>query len=191
MLSVTLSRIINVGLYQIGWFCCVLGAAWGFPMIGSSLALLLIGVHLLLAVSPKAEILLMFCACLLGVAIDSGQQALGVFSLKIEPDWPLWLPPWIFIIWAQFATLFHYGLSWLSGRYLLAAVFGLFGGPLAYWGGVRLGAAAFGENLLFSLIALALVWALVTPLLLWTSRRLGAEEGRYRCFATAACEDQS
>ena len=183
MLSTTQSKIINVVLYQIGWFSCVLGAAWGYPFLGSLLALLLIAIHLLLAEARKAEMKLMICACLLGVVIDSSQQALGVFSFKTDPAWPLWLPLWIFVIWTQFATMFRFALYWLSGRYLLAALFGLLGGPLAYWGGVRLGAAEFGESILFSVITLALVWALVTPLLFWLSARLDSQEGRYRSLS--------
>ncbi|WP_367401609.1 DUF2878 family protein [Geoalkalibacter halelectricus] len=90
------------------------------------------------------------------------------------------MPLWVFIIWAQFATLFHYALFWLRGRYLLGAFCGLLGGPLAYWSGVRLGAADFGAHLLLSLLTLALVWALVTPLLIWLSEKIGGREGYYR-----------
>ncbi len=181
-MSPLLTKLVNVLLYQIGWFCCVLGAAWGYPVSGALCALLLMAVHLLLAESRQAELSLMLCVCLLGVLIDSGQQALGVFTFKTDPDWPLWLPLWIFVIWAQFATLFRYALYWLAGRYLWATFFGLVGGPLAYWGGIRLGAAQFGENLLFSLVSLALVWALVTPFLCWLSARLDNREGGYRNF---------
>jgi len=191
MLSATLSKIINVVLYQIGWFSCVIGAVRGYSVTGSLLALLMMLIHLSLANSRKSELKLMFCVCLLGVMIDSIQQALGVFSFKIEPDWPLWLPLWVFVIWAQFATLFRYALYWLTGRYLLAAAFGLAGGPLAYWGGVRLGAAEFGGNLLYSLVTLALVWALLTPVLFWISARFDSREGRYRRSFAAACEEKS
>lgn len=180
MLPATLSRLINATLYQLGWFCCVLGAAWGAPLTGALLALLLLALHLLLAGERGAELRLMLSACLLGVVIDSSQQALGVLRFTTDAAWPLWLPLWVFVIWAQFATLFRYALSWLSGRYLLAAAFGLFGGPLAYAGGVRLGAARFNDDLAFSLLSLALVWALVTPLLLWLSARIEPRPGRYR-----------
>lgn len=180
MLSPTRSRLLNVGLYQFGWFCCVLGAAWGAPLIGALLALLLLAVHLLLAAERGAELRLMLSACLLGVVVDSSQQALGVFRFTADPAWPLWLPLWVLVIWAQFATLFRYALFWLSGRYLLAAVFGLLGGPLAYGGGVRLGAAQFGDNPALSLLSLTLVWSLVTPLLLWLSARIEPRPGRYR-----------
>ena len=175
-----MSKVINVVLYQLGWFSCIIGAAQGFPIHGAFAALALIVVHLMLAEERKAEILLMVSACLLGILVDSAQQAMGVFTFKSDPSWPHWLPLWVFVIWAQFATLFRYALYRLAGRYLLAAVLGMFGGPLAYWGGGRLGAAQFSDSLLFSLLTLGLVWALVTPLLVWLAARVDPREGRYR-----------
>mgnify|MGYP001827882533 CR=1 FL=1 len=180
MLNPLLTKIVNVTLYQVGWFCCVLGGARGYPVAGALLALLLVGVHLLLTSSRQSEAKLMLAACLLGVIVDSTQQALGLFSFKTDPGWPLWLPLWVFVIWAQFATLFHYALYWLKGRTLLAAIFGLFGGPLAYWAGIRMGAASFGEKPVATIIVLALVWATVTPVLCRLSLYLDGEEGVYR-----------
>lgn len=180
MLPPLATKIVNVALYQVGWFCCVLGGAWGYPVIGGLLALCLAGIHLLLASSRKTEALLMVTACLFGVIVDSTQQALGLFDFKTEPGWPLWLPLWVFVIWAQFATLFHYALYWLKGRYLLAGLFGMIGGPLAYWAGIRMGAASFGENPLAAVIVLALVWATLTPALCRFSVYLDDQEGAYR-----------
>lgn len=179
-MTATASKLLNVALYQLGWCFCVLGAAWGYPLMGAGLALLPLLIHLMLADSPKTEASLMLCACLIGITVDSVQQYLGVLTFKPSPISPLGLPLWIFIIWAQFATMFHYALFWLRGRYLLGALCGLFGGPLAYWGGVRLGAADFGVHVLLSLLSLALVWSLVTPLLIWLSEKIGGTEGLYR-----------
>ena len=174
------TKLINVTLYQAGWFCCVLGAARGFPIAGALAAALLAGIHVLLARSRRTELLLMSAACVLGVTVDTVQQALGVMSFTTHPAWPFWLPLWVFVIWAQFATLLRYALHWLSGRYLLAAALGAIGGPLAYWAGIRLGAAAFGEDPVRSVATLAVVWALVTPSLVWLGDRRGGGEGRYR-----------
>ncbi|MBW2451793.1 MAG: DUF2878 domain-containing protein [Deltaproteobacteria bacterium] len=172
--------LINLSFYQVGWFCCVFGAAWGHPLVGGLLALLLAGLHLCLAVDRRAEICLMTSACLIGVAVDSAQQALGLFAFKTDPSWPLWLPLWVFVIWAQFATLFHFALWWLSKRYLLAAALGMLGGPLAYWAGIRIGAATFGPEPVLSLVVLGLVWACVTPGLLWLSDQTARKRGAYR-----------
>lgn len=174
------TNIINVSLYQAGWFSCVLGAAWDYPISGAIIAVTLTGLHVFLASHPKAELKVMFFACVLGVVVDSIQQAAGVFTFRQAAHWPLWLPLWVFVIWAQFATLFHYALRWLAGRYVLAAIFGFLGGPLAYWSGAKLGAAHFGENLLFSFLSLAITWTVVTPFLVWLSHRAGEGESHYR-----------
>ncbi len=47
---------------------------------------------------------------------------------------------------------------------MLSAFLGAVGGPLAYWAGVRLGAASFGFSLPFSLLVLGMVWAFVLPI---------------------------
>ena len=174
------TKILNLTLYQVGWFCCVLGGAWGHPVAGGLLALLLVTVHLLLTAAPQSEAKLMLCARLIGVIVDSSQQALGLFAFKADPDWPFWLPLWVFVIWAQFATLFRYALYWLRSRYLLAGLFGMIGGPLAYVAGIRMGAASFGENPVVTMIVLALVWATVTPVLCGLSLYLDDREGTYR-----------
>ncbi|MCA1796203.1 MAG: DUF2878 domain-containing protein [Geobacteraceae bacterium] len=184
MLSPILSKVINVALYQIGWFSCLLGAALGFPLPGAFASLGLILLHLLLTDAPRAEVRLLLAACLVGIVVDSLQQAAGLFTFKTDPNWPLWLPLWVFVIWIQFATLLRFALHWLLGRYLLGALFGAIGGPLAYWSGIRMGAATFGENPQLTLLVLALVWALVTPLLLWARHKLAGSEGRYHLFST-------
>ncbi len=174
------TKLINVTLYELGWLCCVLGGAWGHPIAGGLAAMTLAGVHLLLATARKSEFKLMLLACLLGVMVDTAQQQAGFFTFQTDPSWPLWLPFWVFVIWAQFATLFRYALFWLRGRYLLAAAIGLVGGPLAYWAGIRLGAAEWGPQPFLSILCLATVWAVVTPGLVFCSTLFGAGEGQYR-----------
>ena len=33
MLQPFATKLLNITLYQVGWFCCVLGGAWGYPVI--------------------------------------------------------------------------------------------------------------------------------------------------------------
>ena len=180
MLSPVATKILNVTFYEIGWFFCVLGGAWDYPLAGALFALALCAVHLFLSKSRSSEAKLMLTACLLGVIIDSAQQALGLFTFKSNQNWVLWLPPWVFVIWAQFATLFRYALFWLKGRYFLAALFGSLGGPLAYWAGIRLGAASFGPDPVAAILCLGVVWAVVIPALCYISCLIDDKEGTYR-----------
>ncbi|PLX99572.1 MAG: DUF2878 domain-containing protein [Desulfuromonas sp.] len=177
-----MATLVNITLYQVGWFCCVLGAAWGYPLSGGLAALALSVLHVALVEDRKPEIKLMLAAMLIGIVVDTGQQAFGIFAFKTDPAWPLWLPLWIFVIWAQFATLFHFALNWLRKSYLLAALFGGIGGPLAYYAGVRLGAATFPAEITMSIVSLAVCWAVVTPFLVFLSGKFAPSRlpGRYR-----------
>ena len=65
----------------------------------------------------------------------------------------------------------------MRGRWITAALFGALGGPAAYYGGLRLGALEFG-NMEAGLAALAIGWAVLTPLLLALSVRFDGQTGR-------------
>jgi hypothetical protein len=176
--------LLNGALYQTGWFCCILGAAWGYPWLGALGSIFLAGIHLALVRSRKNELLFMLAAGVGGFLLDSVNQWLEVLlfsSGKIAS----WLAPvWIFSLWFQFATLFRMVLAWLSGRYVISAVFGAIGGPLAYWAGVELGAAKFSNNILYSLSLLSLEWLIAMPILVGISEKIGGtgKATGYRLF---------
>ncbi len=86
-------------------------------------------------------------------------------------------PYWIVAMWLLFATLLNRSLRWMHDRLAVAAVFGAIGGPLAFYAGHRLGAVEFG-NFPLAMVALAIGWALILPLLVAMARRLdGVEPG--------------
>ena len=172
------ATLLNLALYQVGWFACVLGAAWGHPWAGAGLALTLATVHLALVRDRRREARLMLAAGGLGLALDSLQLNLGLFSYPSGTPLAGLAPPWIVVLWVQFATLLHFGLRWLSGRYALAAVLGLVGAPLSFWGGERMGAIEFASPLAY--LALGCVWALAMPALIWLGDRFEPRPEGYR-----------
>jgi hypothetical protein len=44
------------------------------------------------------------------------------------------------MLWVNLATTFYFFPGWLRGRYVLSAIFGAIGGPIAYFSGAKLGA---------------------------------------------------
>jgi hypothetical protein len=137
------ARALNFVLYQAGWFCCILGAARGRPWLGAGLGLLAVLAHLALARRRRAEASLTLGALALGIVVDTVHMRMGTLTFHgglLLPDFP---PPWLLILWLQFATTLRYCLSWLAGRYALGAILGAVAGAAAYWAGVRLGAASF------------------------------------------------
>ncbi|MHC4710360.1 MAG: DUF2878 domain-containing protein [Planctomycetota bacterium] len=179
-----MTKLINYTLYQIGWFCCVLGAANGRPWSGMAAASALLILHVSLARRPVVEMKLALAAGLLGGILDSMQSYAG---LLVFDSWSGSLaPPWIVLLWMQFATLLRFSLSYLRGRYLLGGLLAGLGGPLAFWIGSRLSAVQFSQSVVLSLAVVGLVWAAAFPFLLWLAARWSGSEspGRYRVLSS-------
>ena len=175
-------RLINFGLYQTGWLVMVLGAAHRHPWEGSAAGLLLVSVHMALARERAPELMTILSIGFLGTVVDSVQAFGGVFVFE-SGYWSYWFVPfWLTVMWMQFATLFHFLLVWLSGRYLLSSFLGAVGGPVAFFTGERMGGVIFPMGTLRSLMILALVWSLVTPVCVHLADRFqpAAGSGRYR-----------
>ena len=157
--------IINFILFQIGWFACVLGGAYDYALIGSLIALMIIGYHLYFANAWHLELLLVITAMILGFAWD---------SFLVQQKWIAYqhgqlssgtAPFWIVVMWGLFTTTLNVSLKWLKNKLVYAILFGAIGGPLAYYAGANLGALHLIDSST-ALIALALGWAIFTPLLL-------------------------
>jgi hypothetical protein len=162
--------LLNIFLFQVGWFACVLSGATQQPWIGALIALTIVAFHLLRAHVLEAEFKLVLIAVAIGSVWDSILVWLNWLQYSSGILFPNTAPYWIVLMWALFATILNVSLRWLRGRWLVAALAGAIGGPLAYYGGHRLGALEFG-NESAALITLAIGWAFITPLLMALSAR--------------------
>jgi hypothetical protein len=168
-------KILNLALYEFGWFACVFGAAWGQGGAGAALAGSLLLIHLALAKDRRSEVQIVVLCGTVGFVLDSAQSLTGRLSFTgpfLDPYATL-APAWVVMLWLQLGTTLRYSLSWLSGRYALAAALGVVGGPAAFLAGERLGAATWGEPRWLTALSLAVVWGLATPLLVGAADRIG------------------
>lgn len=161
----------------MGWFACVVGAVQGYPLLGPIVTLFAAVPVVWLASRPKNEALFLASATVLGSLWDSIAIYLGAYSFTIEPATPWGYPLWMSALWLGFATTIRSSLHWLSARRWQAAFFGLVGGPMAYFGGAKLGPIALGEPLELSLGVIALAWMAVTPGLFLLSDKIQALDG--------------
>lgn len=156
--------LLNIVLFQLGWFACVLGAANGYAREGAIAAGLIVALHIARATRPGREAKLALAAALLGLAFESAL----VWAGWVRVDDGIY---WLVALWALFATTLNESLRMLQTRPWIAALFGAVGGPLAYYAGARMGALDFVQPAAM-LAALAVGWAAATPLLLSVARRL-------------------
>ena len=162
--------LLNVAAFQIGWFSCVLGAAQGWPWAGVTVAIAVVVLHLVLAPRPAVELRLIGLALAIGALWDSLLVQLGWIAYPNETLITGAAPLWILALWALFTTTLNVSMRWLKLRVLPAIVLGALCGPLSYWAAARLGAVQFVEPVAI-MVALALGWALIMPLLMWFSMR--------------------
>jgi hypothetical protein len=163
----------NIIAYQVAWFACVLGAANQLPWIGTTVALVVVALHLLMSSQRKIEFKLVVAAAAIGLVLDSALMmsemvsfSSGVFIDGITPHWMLGL-------WIAFATTLSVSMRWLVTRPLLAIAFGALGGPVAYYAGMKLGAITIDSSAT-AVIAIAISWAAAMWLLATVAQRLHA-----------------
>jgi Protein of unknown function (DUF2878) len=176
-------QILNFLFYQVGWFACVLGAAYSRPWWGITIAICLIGIHLYLTTDRSNQAKIMMVAIAIGLIVDCTLLILGVYSFP-SGTIVAWLPPlWMTVLWPQFATTFRYCLRWLSKRYVICACFCFLGAPLAFLGGERLGAVSFLPPRFTHLAMLGILWSVAIPFLIYASDCIHARtttEASYR-----------
>jgi Protein of unknown function (DUF2878) len=165
-------KTVNVVLFQAAWFAAVLGAARGMFWLGPLAMIPTLAVHLALQNDRRGEVKLLLAAGLLGLVFDTAFVAGGVFTpLQHLLPRPL-SPPWMICLWLNFAATLNVSMAWLQGRYLLAALFGAIGGPLAYYSGARLGATEALPTIT-GMLLLAIGWGIMSPLLVWLAKKTG------------------
>ncbi len=164
-------KVINVALFQAAWFAAVLGAARGMLWLGPLAMVPALAIHLALRENRRGEVKLLLAAGLLGLIFDTAFVAGGVFT-PLQHLFPRPIsPPWMICLWVNFAATLNVSMAWLRGRYLLAALFGAIGGPLAYYSGAKLGATEALPTTT-GMLLLAIGWGIMTPLLVWLARAL-------------------
>lgn len=161
--------VANFVAFQIGWFACVLGAAHQAPLVGTGIAVTIVGLHLARATDTVAELKLVLAALAIGIAFDPALVLAGQMAFASGTFFGGTVAPWMLALWMLFAITLNLSLRWLKSRPLLAAVFGGVGGPLAYLAGEKLGALQIGSGA--ALAAIGAGWALAMWLLVTLARR--------------------
>jgi len=160
-------------VFEFAWFACVLGAARGWPTAGVAVTAAVVAGFVAGGGRPAVDAALVGAAVALGLVWDSAMLQLGWITYAAPGPLPMLAPAWILALWGLFAIALREPLRWLHRRLPLAALLGAIGGPLSYVGAERLGACTLNLPIV-SLIALALGWAVMVPLLLMLARRWDA-----------------
>jgi hypothetical protein len=159
--------VLNLVLFQIGWVITVAGAGQGAWWAGPLSLAALAAVTFKLSPWPRTDLALLCTACLIGLLVDSAYVQLGLLRFAEPIPFMGLAPIWILGMWMSFALTLNHSMRMFKAHLGLAALFGLIGGPIAYYVAGRNFAAVemlAGPWAVYGTIAV--VWAVVTPLLL-------------------------
>jgi len=159
-------------VFQVAWFCCVIGAADSQALLGILAVAVAVAILIALSTDRRADLQLIGLSLAIGFVWDSLMAATGIVDYASPQPVRGLAPAWILAMWVLFAPMLREPMRWMHDRLLLAAVVGGIGGVLSYAGASRLGACRFPEPLV-AYLALGTGWALIMPLLLVAARHFG------------------
>lgn len=157
--------ILNAGLFQIGWFACVLSDQQPWMLL---IAFTCLAVHLLGVTSDFDEWRALVRVAVCGWVLDTALLHLGVFEFSTSS---VVLPLWLATLWLLFASTLPHSLSWTRRPWWMGSLLGAIGGPLSYLGGTKLAGVGLPLGLWPSMLLLACIWAPLLPALHWLMDR--------------------
>lgn len=165
----------NVVGFQAVWMASIAGAGQGYAWTGPLAALVFVAVMLAFGGKTRQDLRMLALALPIGFLLDTAFAASGWLRYAEPTPWVFAAPVWIWSLWAGFALTLNHSMAFLRGRPWACALFGLVGGPLAYWTAAgAFDAVSFGVPVAWALAALAIGWAAVLPLLFGLDQRLAA-----------------
>lgn len=167
--SETLRNVLNFVLFQAGWLVCVL-----YPgMLAAGVVAVFLVLHFILISQHRwLEAQFIGFGTVVGGVLDGIWFQIGI--LDDGTGEVLLTPIWLVAIWAIFMTTLCHSLQWVGRKPWLPWVLAPMAGPFAYWSASQLGAVEL-PLMNLSLLALALGWLLVFPLLLLVRNALYTE----------------
>ena len=159
-------KLINCVLFQLGWFAGILGAAHGYVTAAVIFCVAIAAYHLWQSHNRIQEGMLLLKIGVLGIAADTLLLQTGSLVFESKGLLPALSPIWMWSLWVILGCTLNESMSWLKGRFVLAAILGAITGPLSYFAGVKLGAAQWG-NEIQALVLIGIIYAIAMPLVFW------------------------
>ena len=157
------SKVFNLVIFQLCWLTCVLGAAAKLPLAGPAAILLLLTLESRLFDNFERKLKGYCVVAIIGIGIDLIAIKTGAFSFEADGYALFGYPIWMCALWFGFATTFDSSLHWMKSRLWALLLFGLKGGPVAFYAASKLGAINIGPDAFTSYCIIGLTWALIIP----------------------------
>lgn len=178
------SKIANALGYQAVWFATLISVSKGHFWFGFFTSLVFATLMLCFGGKAKQDSRIVLIGLVLGMAIDTLFASTG--WIQYEQSWPGMnvAPLWIIALWLSFSFTLNHSMDFLRRNCGLAAIFGLLGGPLAYWCADRVfNVIEYGTDIAFVMAGLGLCWGLVIPAIFYIDKRMARDTRSHKATA--------
>jgi Protein of unknown function (DUF2878) len=148
---------INLVFFQLGWFAAILGG----NLTASLFILPALCWHFFYSPCRRDDLLAVVICLVLGICHDS---LLLNLHLLVIPQYPIFPPLWLIMLWALLGITLNHSLRWIYERPMIAAVLGAIAAPLSYLAGVKLSDAEWAGSLSQAIFIIAIIWVFLLPL---------------------------
>jgi Protein of unknown function (DUF2878) len=162
-----MKMLFNVIFFQLLWLVSVGGAGKGYWWVGLPVMAAFAIYHFSTTQWKRADAYLLLISVALGALVDSAMIWSGLLRFEQPLPFAQFAPIWITLLWAGFALTLNHSMRYFQNKTWPSILFGLFGGPLAYYVANHVWNAVHFESASWIVYTvLGLVWAIMTPLLL-------------------------
>ncbi|MGH8109601.1 MAG: DUF2878 domain-containing protein [Arenimonas sp.] len=166
-------NIANALGYQVVWLVTLFSASKGFFWFGFFTSLAFSALMLGFGGKAKQDRRIVLIGLILGVASDTLFAASGWIEYKLQWSMIRVAPLWIIALWLSFSFTLNHSLAFLRKNYAFAMLFGLVGGPLAYWCADRLfNVIEYGADVGLVMAGLGICWSLLIPAIFYIDGRI-------------------
>lgn len=161
------ANLINIGLFQLTWFACVVGGAlWGLTAL-----------CLMLGFSWRSGLLAADAVCaavaaIVGVCLDTLWIQTGVLDFYGFAVAPLW----IVMLWIGVGLSVNHGLAYFKARPMLGGALAAVSAPVCYLSGAALGAVSVPNPALLAAVSAAWFGVFWLGFAKFGTRRLGLSD---------------
>jgi len=157
----------NATSANIGWFACVLGAAWGGDWLALIVVPILFVIHIMVIERDQIRTIFIVAWVSMGIGLLTDTALILLGTVQPNPSlMPAPLAPiWDLMIWANFSLTLNSSLRFLQKRPFVSAVLGAISAPGTYYAAGSLGALRFCEPVFLNLLWVGIVWFLAMPCL--------------------------
>jgi hypothetical protein len=140
---------LNAALFQVGWFCCILGSTFDALLATA----FFMSVHLGLVKARTKEFIFVLQIALAGFSLDYMLFSMGYIKLSMDGSFP-----WFMLcLWVLFASTLNWSYNYLVSKPSIAIISGIVA-PLSYFAAQRMGKVEYLKSTAECFIVHGLVW---------------------------------